>query len=193
MNRIFAHAGALVLIVGLGLPTTSAADEYQTTIERFKASETVKPYFANAYGFAVFPVVGKGGLIIGAAHGDGKVYRGGKVTGTASLTHISIGFQLGGQAFSEMVFFKDKRAYEDFTSGSFEFDAKASAVAITAGAQAQASTAGSSAGASVSPSTGKQLGASYNNGMAVFVHIKGGLMYEAAVGGQKFSFKPTGG
>lgn len=193
MNRIFARAGALVLILGLGLPAASAADEYQTTIERFKASNVVKPYFANAYGFAVFPVVGKGGFVIGAAHGDGKVYRSGKVTGTASLTQVSVGFQVGGQAFSEIVFFKDKRAYEDFTSGSFEFDASASAVAITAGAQAQASTAGSSAGASVSPGTGKQLGASYNNGMAVFVHIKGGLMYEAAVGGQKFSFKPTGG
>ena len=193
MNRIFARAGALVLIVGLGLPAASAADEYQTTIERFKSSNEVKPYFSDAYGYAVFPVVGKGGFIIGAAHGDGKVYRGGKVTGTASLTHLSVGFQLGGQAFSEIIFFKDKRAYEEFTSGAFEFDAKASAVVITLGAQAQASTAGSSAGASVSPGTGKQLGASYNKGMAVFVHIKGGLMYEAAVGGQKFSFTPTDG
>lgn len=193
MNKIFARASMLALIVGLGLPAASDADEYQTTIERFKASDEVKPYFANAYGFAVFPVVGKGGFVIGAAHGDGKVYRGGKVTGTASLTHISIGFQLGGQAFSEIVFFKDKSAYEDFTSGSFEFDAKASAVAITAAAQAQAGTAGSSAGASVSPSTGKQAAAAYYKGMAVFVHIKGGLMYEAAVGGQKFSFKPIDG
>ena len=193
MNRIFAGAGVLTLIIGLGLPVAGAADEYQTTIERFKASNEVKPYFANAYGFAVFPVVGKGGFIVGAAHGDGKVYRGGKVTGTASLTHVSIGFQLGGQAFSEIIFFKDKSAYENFTSGSFEFDAKASAVAITAAAQAQTGTTGSSAGASVTPSTGKQSSSAYYKGMAVFVHIKGGLMYEAAVGGQKFNFKPIDG
>ena len=193
MNRIFARAGVLVLIAGLGLPVAAAADEYQTTIERFKASDVVKPYFANAYGYAVFPVVGKGGFVIGAAHGDGKVYRGGKITGTTSLTHVSIGFQLGGQAFSEIIFFKDERAYQEFISGTFEFDAKASAVAITAAAQAQASTAGSSAGASVTPSTGKQLGATYNKGMAVFVHIKGGLMYEAAVGGQTFTFTPVDG
>lgn len=193
MNRIFSGAGVLALIVGLSMPAARAEDPYQVTIERFKASEQVKPYFANAYGYAVFPTVGKGGFVVGGAHGKGRVYRGGKVTGNASLTHISIGFQLGGQAFSEIVFFKDESAYNDFTSGSFEFDAKASAVAITAGAQAQAGTAGSSAGASVSPSTGTQAGASYYKGMAVFVHIKGGLMYEAAVGGQKFSFTPTGG
>jgi lipid-binding SYLF domain-containing protein len=193
MNRIFAGAGMLALIIGLSMPAARAADPYQVTIDRFKASELLEPYFAGAYGYAVFPTVGKGGFVIGGAHGKGRVYRSGKVTGNASLTHISVGFQLGGQAFSEIVFFKDKRAYEEFTSGSFEFDAKASAVAITAGAQAQAGTAGSSAGASVGPSTGKQVGASYHKGMAVFVHIKGGFMYEAAVGGQKFSFTPTGG
>lgn len=192
MNRTYAAAGMLALMVGLGMPVASAADEYQTTIERFKASDVAKPYFTDAYGYAVFPVVGKGGLVIGAAHGEGRVYRGSKVTGKATLTHLSVGFQLGGQAFSEIVFLKDQRAYEDFTSGAFEFDAKASAVAITAGAQAQAGTAGSSAGASTGPGTGKQLGATYHKGMAVFVHIKGGLMYEAAVGGQKFSFTPTG-
>ena len=100
MNRIFARAGALVLIVGLGLPTASTADEYQTTIERFKSSEQVKPYFANAYGFAVFPVVGKGGFIIGAAHGDGKVYRVGNVRGEKRSSERGAATRLGGSTAS---------------------------------------------------------------------------------------------
>ena len=112
-------------------------------------------------------------------------------TGNVTLTQISIGFQLGGQAFSQIIFFKDQRAYEEFISGNFEFDATASAVAITAGAQAKAGTTGASAGASVGPATGTQLGSTYHKGMATFVHTKGGLMYEAAIGGQKFSFKPN--
>jgi lipid-binding SYLF domain-containing protein len=102
----------------------------------------------------------------------------------------TIGLQAGGQAFSEMIFFEDKRAYDEFTSGEFEFDATASAVAITVGAQAKAGTEGTTAGASASSQTGKQAKTKYSNGMAVFVHTKGGLMYEATIGGQKFSFEP---
>ena len=117
-------------------------------------------------------------------------YRQGKVTGTSSLIKASIGFQAGGQAFSQMIFFQDKRAYDDFTGGEFAFDAAASAVAITAGAQAQAGTTGAAAGASAGPATGEQAARGYTKGMAVFVHAKGGLMYEASIGGQKFSFTP---
>jgi lipid-binding SYLF domain-containing protein len=167
------------------------ADSYSDAIEVFKKSPATEEFFAKAYGFAVFPTVGKGGIGIGGAYGNGQVYRGGEVTGTASLIKLSIGFQLGGQAFSEVIFFQDKRAYDEFTSGEFAFDAQASAVAITAGAQAQAGTQGASAGASAGPATGTQAETSYTKGMAVFVHIKGGLMYEAAIGGQKFSFTPA--
>lgn len=172
--------------------TAMAGDikDYSSTINVFRESPVAKSYFDNAYGYAVFPFVGKGGMVLGGAFGKGQVYRAGRITGTCSLAQLSIGFQLGGQGFSEIIFFQDKRAYERFTSGSFEFDAKASAVAITAGAQAQAGSTGSSAGGSLGPKTGKQLAAKYINGMAVFVHIKGGLMYEAAIGGQKFSFEP---
>jgi len=165
------------------------ADKYTDTIEVFKKSETVQPFFKDAYGYAVFPTVGKAGIGIGGAFGKGQVYREGEVTGEVTLVKATIGFQLGGQAFSEIIFFKDRRAYDDFTGGNFEFDAAVSAVAITAGAQAKAGTTGSSAGASAGPATGKQVEAGYRKGMVVFVHIKGGLMYEAAVGGQKFSFK----
>jgi lipid-binding SYLF domain-containing protein len=165
------------------------ADSYSNTIEVFKKSPAVQFFFENAYGYAVFPTVGKGGIGIGGAYGKGRVYRGGKVTGTTSLIKATIGFQLGGQAFSEIIFFQDKRAYNEFTNGNFEFDAAASAVAITAGAQVKAGTDGATAGASAGPATGTQAKTNYRKGMAVFVHTKGGLMYEAAIGGQKFSFK----
>jgi lipid-binding SYLF domain-containing protein len=166
------------------------ADKFADTIEIYKKSEAVQPFFKSAYGYAVFPTIGKGGFGIGGAYGKGQVYQGGLVTGEASLVKVSIGWQAGGQAFSQMIFFEDKRAYEEFTGGEFEFDASASAVAITAGAQAKAGTQGATAGASAGPATGKQAMTSFHKGMAVFVHTKGGLMYEAAIGGQKFSFKP---
>lgn len=167
------------------------ADSYSDAIGVFKKSNAVKSFFKNAYGYAVFPTVGKGGWGIGGAYGKGRVYKGGKVTGTAKLFKVTIGFQLGGQAFSEIIFLRDKHAYDEFTSGEFEFDATASVVVITAGAQAKAGTEGASAGASAGPATGVQAETKYRKGMAVFVHVKGGLMYEAAIGGQKFSFDPT--
>ena len=108
------------------------------------------------------------------------------------MTQLTIGWQLGGQAYSQIIFFKDKRAYTEFTSGNFEFGAQASAVAITAGAQAQAGSAGAGASASPGGSAGAQAKTTYHKGMAIFTRAKGGLMYEAAIGGQKFNFKPVG-
>jgi lipid-binding SYLF domain-containing protein len=180
----------IVVIAALIFSIPAYADKYTDTMDVFKKSEAVQPFFKDAYGYAVFPTVGKGGIGIGGSYGTGQVYKGGKVTGEVSLIKGSIGWQFGGQAFSQMIFFADKRAYDDFTSGNFEFDATASAVAITAGAQASAGTEGASAGASAGPATGKQAKTSYHKGMAVFVHAKGGLMYEASIGGQKFTFKP---
>ncbi|QYZ66299.1 MAG: hypothetical protein NV67_04265 [Gammaproteobacteria bacterium (ex Lamellibrachia satsuma)] len=161
------------------------ADEVQSTIGKFKKAPDTHTFFKNAYGYAVFPTIGKGGIGIGAAHGKGKVFRKGTHTGNSSMTQLSIGFQLGGQAFSQIIFLQDKRAYDEFTGGSFEFSAQASAVALTAGTNAQTSTAGNAAGAGET----KQK-ASYVGGMATFTMAKGGLMYEAAIGGQKFNFKP---
>jgi lipid-binding SYLF domain-containing protein len=180
----------IVVMAALVLSIPAYADKYTDTMDVFKKSEVVQPFFKNAYGYAVFPTIGKGGIGIGGSYGTGQVYRGGKVTGEVSMIKGSIGFQLGGQAFSQMIFFEDKRAYDEFTSGEFEFDATASAVAITAGAQAKAGTEGASAGASAGPATGKQAKTSYYKGMVVFTHAKGGLMYEASIGGQKFTFKP---
>lgn len=178
-----------LLFLTLTLSSPALADGYTNTIEVFEKSEAVQHFFKKAYAYAVFPTVGKAGFIVGGAYGKGQVYRGGKITGETSLVKGSIGFQLGGQAFRQIIFFEDKRAYNEFISGNFEFDAAASAVVITAGAQAKAGTEGASAGASAGPATGAQATTSYRKGMAVFVHIKGGLMYELSVGGQKFSFK----
>jgi len=180
----------LVVMSALILSVPAHADKFSDTISIYQKSEAVQPFFKNAYGYAVFPTIGKAGIGIGGSYGTGQVYKNGIVTGVVSLIKGSIGFQLGAQAFSEMIFFEDKRAYDEFTSGNFEFDASASAVAITAGVQAKAGTEGASAGASAGPATGKQVKTSYHKGMAVFTHTKGGLMYEAAIGGQKFKFKP---
>jgi lipid-binding SYLF domain-containing protein len=182
----------LIMITGMMVlaPGAALADSHADTIAVFKQSPAVKPFFESAYAYAVFPTVGKGGIIVGAAYGKGKMYRGGTPTGTVTLSKMTLGFQLGGQAFSEIIFFEDHRAYQEFTDGSIEFDANASAVAITAGAQAQAGSMGTTAGASAGPATGTQAGTSYRKGMAVFVHAKGGLMFEAAIGGQEFTFEP---
>lgn len=178
----------LVLLFSVVLFNSAHADNYARTIDVFRQSDAVKPFFESAYGYAVFPTVGKGGFVVGGAYGTGQVYANGTVTGSARLVKASIGFQAGGQAFSQIIFFQDQRAFEEFTSGDFEFGAGVSAVAITAGVQAGAGTAGATAGASAGPATGSQAPTTYHKGMAVFVHAKGGLMYEATVGGQKFSY-----
>jgi lipid-binding SYLF domain-containing protein len=179
---------AVVLLAVMSGP--ALADKYTDTVNVCKKSEAVQPFFKNAYGYAVFPTIGKAGFGIGGSYGTGQVYENGKVTGEVSLIKATFGFQAGAQAFSQMIFFEDKRAYDEFTSGEFEFDASASAVAITAGVQAKAGTEGATASATAGPATGAQAKASYHKGMVVFVHAKGGLMYEAAIGGQKFKFKP---
>lgn len=138
------------------------------TIANFKTKDPgLKKFFSKAHGYAIFPTVAKGGIGIGGAYGEGKVYRQGKYIGETSLSQLTIGFQLGGQAYSEVIFFGTRAALDDFIQGNFEFSAQASAVAVTAGASADAD---------------------YEAGLAVFTIAKGGLMYEASVGGQKFSF-----
>lgn len=180
----------LVASLAFALPAASAwADPYTDTVALFKNAGESRDFFKTAYGYAVFPTVGKGGVGVGAAHGNGRVFVKGKYVGDTSMTQLSIGLQLGGQAYSEIVFFQDERSFRDFTSGNFEFGAEASAVAITAGASAKANTAGTSASASGTKNNAKTVGA-YNKGMAIFTVVKGGLMYEASIGGQKFSYKP---
>jgi lipid-binding SYLF domain-containing protein len=182
---------SILALLALALPVTSAwADEYQDTINVFKKAGESGRYFQTAYGYAVFPTIGKGGVGIGGAYGEGHVYQKGKYIGNASITQLTVGFQLGGQAYSEIIFFQDQAALKNFTSGNFEFGAEASAVAITAAAGAGASTTGTSAGASVGQGDAKTVGTGYTKGMATFTVAKGGLMYAATIGGQKFKYKP---
>jgi lipid-binding SYLF domain-containing protein len=165
------------------------ADDYSNTISLFRNAGESGTYFSSAYGYAVFPTIGKGGIGIGGAHGKGRVYAKGKAVGDTSMTQVTIGFQLGGEGFSEIIFFQDERAFREFTKGNFEFGADAQAVAITAAAGAKASTTGASAGASGGKKDAVTSG-KYYKGMATFTIVKGGLMYEASVGGQKFTYKP---
>ena len=182
----------LILLLATGAVAPAHADSFSNTMAVFKKTDAVKPFFKNAYGYAVFPTVGKGGFVVGGSFGKGQVYEQESLSGKVVMIKLSVGFQLGGQAFSQIIFFQDKRSYTDFTSGNFEFDATISAVAITAGVQAKAGTEGGTAGASAGPATGTQAAINYYHGMAVFVHAKGGLMYEAAIGGHKFNFTPLG-
>ena len=180
---------ACLVLVMFTLPVTGSwAGEYEDTLKVFKNAGESGDFFSKSYGWAIFPTIGKGGFGIGGAHGTGRVYAKGKYVGDTSMTQVTIGFQLGGQAYSQIIFFQDKRAYDEFTGGNFEFGAQASAVAITAGASATASTSGSSAGSSAGKNDANTVG-QYNKGMAVFTVAKGGLMYEASIGGQKYTYK----
>lgn len=179
----------LLCVFLIAFPFTPAlADDYADTVKVFREAGQSGKFFGSSYGYAVFPTIGKGGVGIGGAHGSGRVYAKGAYVGDTSMTQLTVGLQFGGQAYSQIIFFQDKRAFDEFASGNFEFGAQATAVAITAGASAQASTGGTGAGASGTQSHAKTAGG-YQKGMAVFTVAKGGLMYEATIGGQKFSYK----
>jgi len=167
------------------------ADSDAEALESFKNAGESGNYFKTAYGYAIFPTIGKGGIGIGGAHGKGSVYAQGVKKGDSSMTQVTVGFQLGGQAFSQIIFFEDERAFKSFTSGNFEFSAQASAVAITAGASAEANTGGgTSSGISGGRNDATTASGGYRKGMAIFTIAKGGLMWEAALGGQKYSYTP---
>jgi lipid-binding SYLF domain-containing protein len=180
----------LPLLALLAMSGVAFANKYVDTIALFKNAGESANFFNSAYGYAVFPTIGKGGLIVGGAHGTGHVYEKGKYIGNTSMTQLSVGFQAGGQAYSQIIFFEDKRALEEFTNGNFEFEAGVSAVAITAAAGGTAGTTGASAGASGGKRDATTVGSSYYKGLAVFTIVKGGAMYQATVAGQKFTFDP---
>ena len=161
------------------------ANSYSEAIESFSNAGESGAYFKTAYGYAVFPTIGKGGFVVGGAYGKGRVFARAKHVGSSTVTQATVGFQLGGQAYSQLILFKNFDVYSDFIKGQFEFGADVTAVALTYGAQAGASTKGASA------SAGDTKGvATWKRGMAVYTIAKGGLMYEASIGGQKFKYKP---
>lgn len=147
-------------------------NEANNTLEELKTADpSLDDFMDKAYGYAVFPSVGKGGLIVGGAHGRGVVYEQGAAVGYAQLTQATVGAQAGGQSFDEVIVFENKSALDRFRSSNFEFSANASAVALKSGAAATAR---------------------YQDGVAIFTKPEGGLMFEASVGGQKFQYEPMG-
>jgi lipid-binding SYLF domain-containing protein len=169
----------LFVFAALAVSTANAWDPREIEERHEKAQEEkaamlekdadMQRFFDSAAAYVIIPTVGKGGIGIGGARGKGLLYEGGQITAEVTLTQLTIGFQWGGQAYSEFIFFKDDVALADFKRGNYELGAQASAVAVTAGASADAN---------------------YSDGVAIFTQAKGGLMYEASVGGQKFKVKP---
>jgi len=185
---ILALTSAVMLAGSIGV---AHADKYSDALDSFRKAGESSKFMQSAYGYALFPTVGKGGIGIGGAYGKGRVYQGGKVIGSTTLTQASVGFQLGGQAYSQIIFFEDAHTLQEFTKGNFEFGADASAVIITAGATATAGTKGASASASTEKKDAGTAG-TYYKGMAVFTIVKGGAMYELSIAGQKFTYKAGG-
>lgn len=180
----------LLLTVGLCLPSQSQADQFTDAANVFRNTEAAGPFFAKSYGYAIFPTVGKGGFILAGGFGKGQVYVAGDPVGRTTLTQASVGFQIGGQAYTEIIFFQDARAFREFTEGGFEFSGQVNATVIKANAQATASTAGSGASASGGLDDVESTKPDFYKGMAVFIIATGGLMFEASVAGQHFSYKP---
>jgi len=171
------RTGILSLLIALLLPVSifSQNSKDEKLIEDsknakaafIKADSLMQSLFDHSYGYVIFPNVGKGGIGIGGAAGNGIVYEGGKAIGSADMKQVSVGFQFGGQAYREVIFFENKATLDHFKQNKFEFSAQASAVAATSGASADVK---------------------YREGVMVFTQEKKGLMYEAAIGGQKFSY-----
>jgi len=181
-QAVAAIAGLCVAIVAI--PKSGAAQETDYDLEKKKlevaqaieeitsADAGAQRFFDDSFGYVVFPSVGKGGFVVGGAHGTGLVYEQGTLIGKADLKQINVGLQMGGQSYIEVIFFQAKEDLDRFKAGSFEFSGQASAVAISEGASADIA---------------------YSKGVAVLTKAKGGLMYEASLGGQKFGYKPVGG
>jgi lipid-binding SYLF domain-containing protein len=167
-----------MILSGLFLPRiVMAQDESQERIitdskvakaDLRKSDPSMENLFKNSAGYVIFPNVGKGGVGVGGAAGKGTVYQNGVPVGTAQMVQVTVGAQAGGQAYREIIFFKDKGALDRFMDNKFEFSEQVSAVAVKAGAAANTD---------------------YRNGVSVFSQEKGGLMLEASLGGQKFTYK----
>ena len=172
-GRIISGLVAACLMVGIGSAFAWDAEgekNAQAAITEFKRVDPdMDAFFTSAYGYAVFPEITKGGFVVGGAGGDGTVFEQGAGVGSSEMSQVTVGLQAGGQTYSEAIFFKDKAALDNFKKGNFEFAAEASAVAVK---------------------TGASKTADYSNGVAIFTMAKGGLMFEASVGGQKFTYEP---
>ena len=180
----------LAMIALSGCISTQVDTPFDNTVELFRQAGQSGEFFETAYGYAVFPTIGQAGFIVSGARGVGRVYVQGLHTGNTTMTQLSGGFLGGGRGYSQIIFFQDLAAYEDFANGNFEFGAQISATAITVSATATAGTNGPNASASGSKNDAATASI-YRRGVAVFTIARGGLMYEAAITGQKFTFQPV--
>jgi lipid-binding SYLF domain-containing protein len=170
-------SGLIVACLAVGIVGSAVAgwdpNEEKQALEAIAAFKKTDPsidaFFKKAYGYVVFPEITKGAIGIGGAAGDGTVFQRGAAIGSSSMTQVTIGLQLGGETYSEVIFFKDKAALDNFKGGNYEVAAGASAIALKDGVSKTAD---------------------YDNGVAIFTMGTGGLMFEASIGGQKFSFEP---
>jgi len=179
-KKSFQILGIAILLIGMvsvnpanaqsGKDAKIIADAKIAKQEFIKTDGQMKSLFDNAYGYVIFPNVGKGGIGVGGAAGNGVAYEKGAKAGMAKLTQVTVGFQWGGQAYREVIFFESKADMDRFKQNKIELSAQASAVAATVGASANAK---------------------YREGVMVFTQQKGGLMYEASIGGQKLKFTHT--
>ena len=177
--NMVSSAAILLILMAITMPVSTSAqsskdnklieDSKEAKADFIKTDGLMQSLFANSYGYVIFPNVGKGAIGVGGAAGNGIVYESGKTIGSAKMKQVSVGFQFGGQAYREVIFFENSEALDRFKQDKFEFSAQASAVAATKGASANVK---------------------YSNGVMIFTQQKGGLMYEASIGGQKFSYTP---
>jgi lipid-binding SYLF domain-containing protein len=157
-------------VVGQGAEEAPLATRVTEAVAAFQRADSgLAKFFADAVGYAVFPDIGKGGFVIGGARGEGQVFADGQLIGTATLTQVTVGAQVGGQVYSEVVFFQTRAALDDFKASKTKLSAQVSAVAAAEGVAKNAK---------------------YHEGVAIFTLAKQGLMAEASAGGQKFKFKP---
>lgn len=166
LSLLFSLLTASLMAQNADPEDVAEANETKSTF--LKKDPEMASFFNTSYSYVIFPKIGKGAFVVGGAGGKGTMFRNGSPHGEATMSQVTVGFQAGGQAYSEVIFFENKASFDDFTESKFEFAAQVSAVAAIAGASADAA---------------------YKDGIAVFTLAIGGLMYEASVGGQKFKYK----
>lgn len=175
-NNFFSAMAVMLMLFMVPLSMMAQDDKQDRLMEDsknakaafIKTDKDMQSFFDKSYGYVIFPNVGKGAAGVGGAAGSGIVYEKGKAIGSARLIQVTVGMQLGGQAYREVIFFENKSEFDRFKEDKFEFAAQTSAVAAASGVSANAK---------------------YREGVLVFTEEKAGLMYEASVGGQKFNYK----
>jgi lipid-binding SYLF domain-containing protein len=174
-SNVIRIATAFLLMAAFIKPLSAQDSKANKLIEDSKAARAafinsdglMQNLFDKSYGYVIFPNIGKGGIGVGGAAGNGIVFENGNPTGSAKMKQVSVGFQFGGQVYREVIFFENQAALDRFKQNKFELAAQASAVAATKGASGNVK---------------------YSEGVMIFTQEKKGLMYEASVGGQKFNY-----